>query len=208
MSALARTLLAAIAVSAIGLSTLWAATDGGRALTSEGARRLKALAATRPVPEATLEDAQDRPVPLRSDTNKITLVEFIYTQCPTLCQSAGDAFLKLQTRMRADPGLAPSVRMLSVSFDPENDVRNQLESYAQIHEADGRMWKIVRARPQELRALLDAFGVVVLRDPVFGYVHNAAIHVVRPDGHLVGIYDLDDTNGVLAHLRAMLGRPT
>lgn len=208
MTALARTTLAAVTFTIVGLAGLWSATDGARALTSEGARRLRALAAVQPMPEATLEDGRGHFVPLHSTSGEVTLIEFIYTTCSTVCQSAGDAFLKLQSRIREDPKLARSVRMLSLSFDPEKDGRDELESYAQIHEADGNTWKIVRAKPSELRALLEAFGVVVIRDPVFGFIHNAAIHVVRQDGRLVGIYDLEDTDRVLASLRRLLGAPT
>ena len=44
--------------------------------------------------------------------------------------------------------------------------------------------------------MLQAFGVVVLPDPIFGFEHNAAIHIVS-DGRLVGIFDLEDIEGVM-----------
>lgn len=206
MSAPTRTMLAGFVVTIVGLSTLWMATDGGRAFTSEGARRLRALAADQPVPTATFEDIQNRPIGLRDAPDKITLVEFIYTTCTTVCQSAGSTFSRLQSEILADPKLVRTVRMLSVSFDPAKDGSAELRSYALAHEADEHVWNIVRARAQELDALLEAFGVVVIRDPVFGFVHNAAIHVIRQDGHLAGIYDIEDAAGALARVRGLLDK--
>lgn len=203
-----KALLAACAVSIAGLSALWLATDGGRALTSESARRLRALAATGAVPPSVLEDSRGREILLRSRADVVTLVEFIYTTCPTVCQSAGDAFFKVRSRVLQTPKLAQSVRMLSISFDVEKDGPDRLDDYARGHEADGQMWKVVRARRDGLPGLLDAFGVVVIPNPAYGYTHNAAIHVVRQDGHLAGIYDLEDIDGVMANVRNLVGPAT
>jgi protein SCO1/2 len=206
VSAPPRTMLAGFVVTIIGLSTLWMGTDGGRAFTSEGARRLRALAADQLVPAATFEDVQNRPIGLRDGHDKVTLIEFIYTTCVTVCQSAGNTFSRLQSEVLADPELLRAVRMISVSFDPANDGSAELRSYALAHEADEQVWKIVRARTEERDALLEAFGVIVIRDPVFGFVHNAAIHVIQQDGHLAGIFDIEDAAGALDRVRGLLGR--
>jgi protein SCO1/2 len=140
-------------------------------------------------------------VPLRRGDTSITLVEFIYTSCPLLCQSAGAAFLRLQGLLQ-EASLATDVQLLSVTFDLERDGPAELELYEKRHQADGRQWRIVRPSPQDLEPLLQAFGVLVLPDPIFGFEHNAAIHLVS-EGRLVGIFDLEDIESVVKRLAAL-----
>ena len=179
-----RTIAACLVVGCLGAAAVWAATDGGRVLTTEGARRVRALEAPTPIPDVVLTDRHNQEVRLRRRNGSITLVEFIYTTCPVICQSAGAAFQRLQERLQKT-GLATDVQMLSVTFDLERDGPAELEAYEERHQADGSQWKIVRPSPQDLGPLLQAFGVVVLPDPVFGFEHNAGIHMVK-DGRLVG----------------------
>jgi protein SCO1/2 len=91
---------------------------------------------------------------------------------------------------------------LSVTFDLERDGPVALELYEKRHQVDGRQWRIVRPSPRDLESLLQAFAVLVLPDPVFGFEHNAAIHMVS-EGRLVGIFDLEDIEGVQKRLHAV-----
>ena len=49
-----------------------------------------------------------------------------------------------------------------------------------------------------LRMLLRESGVVVIADGFGGYAHNAAIHVVTPEGKLVAIFDMERHREALA----------
>ncbi len=196
-----KTLAACLVAGCAGTAALWAATESGRALTSEGARRVRALEAPALVPDVVLTDRHDQPLHLRRGDGSITLVEFIYTTCPLICQSAGAAFLRLQGLLQ-EAGLTTDVRLLSVTFDLERDGPAELEVYEKTHQADGSQWRIVRPSPRDLESLLQAFGVVVLPDPVLGFEHNAAIHVVS-DGRLIGIFDLEDIDGVMKQIAAV-----
>lgn len=198
MTSWLKTIAACLVVGCLGAAALWAATDGGGVLTTEGARRLRALEAPFLVPDVVLTDRHNQEVRLGHRGGSITLVEFVYTTCPVLCQSAGAAFQRLQERLqKAD--LATDVQMLSVTFDLERDAPAELEVYEKAHQADGSQWRIVRPPPQDLESLLQTFGVVVLPDPVFGFEHNAAIHVVS-NGYLIGIFDLEDIDGVMKQI--------
>jgi protein SCO1/2 len=197
MTAWLKTIAACLIVGCFGAAGLWATTDSGRALTTEGARRLRALEAPTLVPDVVLTDRRNQEVRLRRGDGSITLVEFIYTTCPVICQSAGAAFLRLQ-----EAGLTTDVQLLSVTFDLERDGPVQLEAYEKRHQADASQWRIVRPSPQDLEPLLHAFGVVVLPDPVFGFEHNAAIHMIS-EGRLIGIFDLEDIESVMKRLEAV-----
>lgn len=187
------------AVIILGLAVLWGATDGFRALTAESARRLQ-IADQRPVlPALRLDSMDGESLQLGTSSvpdDKVTLVEFIYTRCPTLCQSAAGPYASIRNSLQAS-GLGDRVRLLSVSFDPENDTPAHLRDYADRHGAHGKIWDIARIRTVDLPLLKRAFGLRVIPDQWGGYQHNAAIHVIDRSARLARIFDVDDVKGVL-----------
>ncbi len=188
-----------------GTSVLWIRTDGARAFTSEGARRLAILQKPRVPPPILLEASDRTRFTLATLRGSITVVEFIYTNCPTLCVSLGEAFTRLQavlTESRRD-----DVRLLSIGFDTAHDTPDSLAAYGKRHRADPRRWTLARVvNPPELPPLLAAFGVVVIADSYGGFSHNAALHVVDDRGRLFQILDADDVEGVTRLLATRSGR--
>ncbi|WP_456725132.1 MULTISPECIES: SCO family protein [unclassified Bradyrhizobium] len=180
----------------LGCATLWHSTDGLRAFTSEASRRVATLAHPKPIPDIELIDLAGRSLRLSSAAPRAVVVEFIYTRCPLVCTSLGDAFAQLQTLVDK-VGLHDRVNLVSISFDPTDD-EERMSDYARVHGADGVRWII--AKPQnaeELPALLKSFGVVVIPDGDGGFVHNAALHVVSPDRRLIAIFDLGESKATL-----------
>lgn len=198
--------LPGLAVVLLGGGVLWAATDGFRALTEEAARRLQ-IAETRPqVPPLLLEDMKGRLLLLgegAANGPQITLVEFIYTSCPVICQTAGGDYARLSERLQ-EAGLADRVRLISVSFDPENDGPDQLSGYAEAHGADGLLWNVARIRPEDLVLMTRSFGVRIIPDEWGGYEHNAAMHLIDPEGRFSAVFDIDDVDGAFRALEARL----
>lgn len=184
-----KSFLPAVIVACLGGAVLWQTSDGLRALTAESARRLKVEQQSVPVANMALTDFSGRKISL-SD-GKVTLIEFIYASCPTICQTAGDDFFRLRRRLEESP-LRDTPRLLSISFDPERDNKEALAGYAELHGADGRIWTVARASAQDLPGLLNTFGVTVIPDGVGGFQHNVAVHVVDRGGRLVAIHDTSD----------------
>lgn len=188
-----------------GLGALWWGTDGLRAFTEEGARRLN-VAVKRPVvPAMTLEDMYGQRVELVGATEasrKLTIVEFIYTTCPTICQTAGTDYAQLRDEI-ALAGVGDHVRLISVSFDPLRDKPEQMRLYGENHGADGHLWTVARPKAEALAELKKTFGLRVIRDGWGGYQHNAALHFVDRKGRLVEIRDTDDVAGAF---RAIMDR--
>ncbi|PKP65309.1 MAG: SCO family protein [Alphaproteobacteria bacterium HGW-Alphaproteobacteria-7] len=196
-------LLASLLVVAAGGGLLWQATDGGQALTAESARRLAVQRAPQPVSPFALETMSGASATIPDARGKVALVEFIYTTCPTLCQSAGADMFRLGNRVR-EAGLADRVTLMSVSFDPEFDTVERMKSYGERHDADGALWTIARPRPDVLPQILSDFGVIAIPDRMGGYTHNVAVHVVTADGRLAAIHDTGDFEGIIAAARQAL----
>lgn len=192
-----RTLLALLCVALAGGSALVLTTDGLRAFTSEDARRLEVSEAPVQLPVLDVLDTDGRPVSL-SDPDRVTLLDFVYTRCETVCRALGSEFQQLQTEIRAR-GLQNRVRLLSISFDPEHDTPAELAAYARHQHADGAVWQFaVLAKAADLPRLLGNFGIVVIPDGLGGFEHNAAIHVVDQRGRLVRIMDISNPAAALA----------
>ena len=158
-------------------------------LSADGHGAWAILTADEP-PAIALLDMHSAAQTLRDD-RRSTIVDFIYTRCVTVCSALGGVYQSLQSAIRAR-GLESQVRLLSVSFDPAWDTPMRLGPYAQVMRADPAIWTIATvADSGALPAVLRAFGVRVIKDGVNGYVHNAALHVVDPDGRLVAILPID-----------------
>lgn len=172
-----------LAAALLGCAALWQATDGLRAITAEGARRVAVADHPRPVPPIAVETMSgDWVIPAKGPA----LVEFIYTRCPTVCQVSGGDFAELRDHLEAK-GLR--VPMYSISFDPENDDPTALRNYADLHAATGDPWTIARPRIADLPALLQAFDVTVIPDQWGGYEHNMAVLLIDAKGRFAGAFD-------------------
>lgn len=202
--------LAALLVVLLG--SAWAlgwATSGYRALTSEQARRYAVEREPIPLPgvHMVLDDGERVSLaPLVANQAKSTLITFVYTRCTTICVALGYEFKELQEQI-VRRGLSDKVQLLTISFDPEHDTSDVLRQYARRMRADPSTWRVGTVPDDtDLRELLDAVGIVVIRDEFGGFLHNAAFHVVDPNGQLTAIVDLSRPNRALERAIAEAAR--
>ncbi len=205
-------------------SSAWL-THGFQVWTAEGARRLEV--ALQPVAPPPVQ-VEGPGVPLQplaqwlAAPGTVTVVDFIYTRCQTVCLTLGSTFQQLQADLlqernsappaagtttagtaTADPAAAPaSVRLLSLSFDSAHDTPAVLQAYARRLQADPSVWQFLRVPdPAELAQLLRRFEVVVVPDGRGDYEHNAALLVVGPQGRLVRVFDIAERELALNYAR-------
>jgi protein SCO1/2 len=200
---LLRTLFVSVALVLVGAATLYAVTDRLQAFTTESARRLAVRAHPVDVPAVTLETQSGARIDLAALRGKWLLVDFIYTRCPSYCRALGSEFAQLQDRL-AEPLAHGRVQFISISFDPAHDTPEELAAYLRRAHNHGTGW--LAARPVDASALAQvkrSFGITVIADASGSYTHNAAIHVVDPQGRLVEIVDLGQ--GDLAEQRILKG---
>ncbi len=177
--------------------------------TAEGARRLQVARSPVPAPGIVLHGPGIGPTPLPAllgTEGGVTIVDFVYTRCQTVCLALGSTFQQLQADLRAGEregvAQAPRVRLLSISFDPAHDAPSVLSSYAGRLRADPRFWRFATpVQASAMRMLLERFEVVVISDGMGGYEHNAALLVVDAGGRLVRIFDYAEMETALAYAR-------
>ncbi len=171
-------------------------THGFQVWTDEGARRLEVALQPVDAPRVAVDGpgvaAPDLPA-LLAQGGGVTIADFIYTRCQSVCLSLGSSFQQLQAALQADraAGQRANVRLLSISFDGARDHPAALRAYAQGLRADPALWRFVRVpdAAQE-QALLRRLGVVVVPDGRGDYEHNAAFLVLDAQGRLVRVFDL------------------
>lgn len=207
-------LLSALLALAGYASAAWLTHDF-QVWTAEGARRLEVALQPVPAPPVVVEGpgiaAQPLPQLLAAPGSApgippgtVTLVDFIYTRCQSVCLTLGSSFQQLQTSLLSDraAGQGTGVQLLSISFDGAHDTPAALQAYAQALQADPTVWRFVRV-PEAAQAqqLLQRFEVVVVPDGRGDYEHNAALLVLDAQGRLVRIFDLGEQQLALDYAR-------
>lgn len=202
-----RTALLCAALALGGYASAAWLTHDFQAWTAEGARRLEVALSPVAAPPVLVEGPSTAAQPLPQvvgDGQSVTIVDFVYTRCQTVCLSLGSTFQQLQAALRAEPD--SKVRLLSVSFDPR-DTSADLQAYAARMRADARHWRFVRGADREqTQALLSAFQVVVVPDGRGDFEHNAALLVVDQQGRLVRIFDIAEQELALNYARHLAGK--
>ncbi len=176
--------------------------------TAEGARRLEVALQPIAAPAVKIEGPSLDPQPLSqflADGQSVTLVDFIYTRCQTVCLALGSVYQQMQMTLQAASKTdvsARRVKLLSISFDGQHDKPQVLRAYAARLGADPLMWRFVRVPdPKEAQRLLADFQVVVVPDGRGDFEHNAALLVVDQRGRLVRIFDYAEQQLALDYAR-------
>ena len=167
--------------------------------TAEGARRLEVALLPVATPAIQVQASSGTPQPLRqmlADGQTVTIVDFIYTRCQTVCLALGSTYQQMQASLqsaRAAGAAQSRVQLLSVSFDSQRDDQQALTDYAARMNVNAAIWRLVRVpEPKDLERLLADFQVVVVASGQGDFEHNAALLVVDSHGRLVRIFDYAD----------------
>lgn len=206
MTPVLRTLLASLVLLLAGSAVLADVTDRFRAFTAETAHRIAVREHPAPIPAVALETQSGARVNLADFRGKWLLIDFIYTQCPSFCVALGDEFAQLQDSL-AGPIAQGRLQLLSISFDPVHDTPSELMAYLERSRSRGAGW--IAARPIDAKGLARikrVFGLIVIPSDLGGYIHNADIEVVDPQGRLVEITDFGHPRGITRIARRYLDR--
>jgi protein SCO1/2 len=187
-----RTAVASLVVCAAAGGLLAYGTDGFQVFTSEQARRNAIARTPKVLPDVELEDQNGRPFTLASYHGRPVAVNFVYTQCRSVCPLASREFELLDRAQRSRSSAADGrLQLISISFDPR-DTPARLREYASRYHADGLGWRFARLREtRDLGLLLGAFGIIVIPAASGDFQHNAAVHLVDAEGRLARVLDPD-----------------
>jgi len=108
------------------------------------------------------------------------LITMFYTSCPHVCPMLVST-IKLTESKLSDEERA-SLRVLTISIDPERDTPEKMLDTFQRHGVDTSRWSMVRPQPDDLRTITGVFGVRYKQLPDGEFNHTARIVLLDRDG--------------------------
>lgn len=112
--------------------------------------------ATYTIPDVKLLDANRAGVLLRSQLDdKPVILNFIFTSCGAICPVMSTTFSQVQAALGQE---RDTVRMVSISIDPEHDTPEALKIYAKKYGA-GPQWQMLTGSLDNSIAVQRAFDV-------------------------------------------------
>ena len=176
-----------------------------------------ALPAIKTAADGALIDSSGKVIHLRDLTRgRITVLGFIYTRCaaPRACPYATSVFDQLHSISAEDEALADNMRLVSVSFDPENDTPQHLAEYSQwVRETQsGCEWRFATGKSRaDLDPILRDYGQAVDKRPNPNDAQGPLYHILRVflidrEGRIRNIYSSGtlDPRLVLADVRTLM----
>lgn len=136
------------------------------------------------VPDFTLTDQRGRSVSLSELRGKVVALNFVYTACqlPDFCFRTVNYFDAVQKQFHSR--LGRDLVLLTTSFDPARDRPEVLAKYAARWKADPNAWRFLTGTTEDVRRVLDLFGVSAFPDD--GLVdHSLHTVIISRDGRLV-----------------------
>ena len=167
------------------------------------------------VPDFVLTDQDGKKFSLKDYRGKALAITFIYARCPLpdYCIKMSTAFSDLAIQLNADSVQKEKIRLLSISFDPENDTPEKLKSYGTGYlgkgvKPDFTVWQLAVGGDAEVRKIADFFGLRYEVDPndKTQINHSLRTAVIAPDGKVTKIFAGNEWNpgGLLRELEATL----
>jgi len=120
--------------------------------------------------------------------DRLVLLSFVYTRCTDVngCPLAKAVFHLVRSRLKERPDLAGAARLISLSFDPENDTPEAMRAYRPKSDDGSVEWVFLTTRDQsDLQPVLDGYGQYTLRE----YDHNGAY--TGKFAHLLRVFLID-----------------
>ena len=150
-----------------------------------------------PVPDFILTNQDGKKISIKDFKGKALAITFIYAKCPLpdYCIRMSTNFSDLARQVSADPQLKDKIRLLSISFDPENDTPAKLRAYGIGYlgndpNAKFDVWQLAVGTDDQVRKIADFFGLQYERDANDKTLINHSLRtaVIASDGKVVKIF--------------------
>ncbi len=152
------------------------------------------LPVIRNVPAFVFVDEDSMRITENAFMGKVTVVDFIFTQCAGICPLMSTKMAELEEDFRNDP----RVQFVSFSVDPANDTPEVLRNYASAYGATKGKWKFVTGDKGAIYKLTqEGFLLGVDIDASDDAIlHSNRFVLVDADGAIRGYYDSEEEAGM------------
>lgn len=152
----------------------------------------------------TVMDQDSQLVTASDFTDKIYVVDFFFTHCPTICPVMTKNMAKVYDEFEKDD----DVLFLSHTIDVKNDSVPQLKKYANKIGISSSKWHMVTADKRIIYDLAKQYMVSAEEDPNSpgGYMHSGAFILMDGQHRIRGYYDgtmEDDVLQIIADINVL-----
>lgn len=123
--------------------------------------------------------------------NRISVVDFFFSTCTTICPKMSNQLMRVQHKFSKDS----DVVLLSFTVDPQNDTPARLKAYAEKHNAIKGKWYFLTGDKNEIYKLANESYFLVAAEGQGGgdaFLHSENLLLVDKQGRIRGIYDGTD----------------
>jgi len=113
---------------------------------------------------------------------KVYLVEFFFSNCPTICPIMNENMVKLQNEFRTNENFA----IASITIDPETDTPEHLKKHAEFLGATMKNWNFLTGAEDDIFALSKKFNLYVGKndDAPGGFEHSGLFALIDKKGNI------------------------
>ncbi len=131
-------------------------------------------------------------VSLNDLNEKIIVVGFFFTRCPSLCPQMARSMKKLQNSFKKHDNI---VQFLSISVDPETDSVSRLKQFADKYNVDPGSWWLLKGDKKEVYdfALSQLKADVADSNVDTGFIHTDRFFLLDKERIVRGWYNSLDT---------------
>ncbi len=170
------------AVMLIGLVTVllvagrpgWAGSPGGAGDQDAPSAALAAMK----IPKFSLVDQNGKPFSRDDLRDRLTILAFTFTNCPTACPVMHSLLIRLQREITSLP-----VRIVSITVDPAHDTPEVLKTHAQRLGADPKIWLFLTGDVASIHDIVRSLGFALTEDagtPITRSDGSAMTNIVHP----------------------------
>lgn len=168
------------------------------------------------IPEFALVDQDGRPFTRADLEGRVTVIDFLFTNCPFVCPALSRQMARLQGMIEGT-----GAHLVSISVDPERDTPERLREYAAKIGADTRTWSFLTGDFETVRRIsedglllaltLDVANKITLGDGtvIDNVAHTSKFILVGPDARVLGVYggtEADEVDRLARRIRDAFSR--
>lgn len=143
------------------------------------------------IPNFTLTNQLRQTVSLSDVGNKVVVVDFFFTHCPSFCPTLTRNMRKLQESFHTNDTL---VQFISFSVDPERDSVPVLKDYADRYGVEHNNWWMLTGNKDVIYDLAERdFKLAAVDSGHMNFVHTDRMVLLDQDRYIRGYYNGQDT---------------
>jgi len=130
----------------------------------------------------------------KSVRNKVTVVEFFFTSCPSICPVMNSNLKEVYEKFKTNPGFV----ILSHTVDPDRDSVSAMKKYAKRFDADEPGWQFLTGSKDSLYQRASKDYLLAVEDSSnSSFIHTQYIALLDKKRQIRGFYDFTNKENIM-----------